>query len=61
MKRNSRHEGVQPEGEYANWLDESFGRREGDADGRPSLQPQSEPLYEQTRRAAGLHEDRRRQ
>ena len=58
MQRNPQHEGVQPDREYADWLDESYGRRE-DAD--PSLKPQSEPLYEQTRRDAGLHEDRRRQ
>jgi hypothetical protein len=58
MQRNPQHEGVQPDREYADWLDESYGRRE-DAD--PSLQSQSEPLYEQTRRDAGLHEDRRRQ
>ncbi len=62
MKRDARFEGIQPaEGDAADWLDESFGRREGGADVHPPLQPQSEPLYEQTRRAAGLHEERRRQ
>lgn len=59
MKRDSRHEGIQREGDHADWLDESFGRREGDADVHPPLQPQSEPLYEQTRRAAGLPENHR--
>ena len=59
LKRNLENEGIQTEGDYESWLDESFGRREGAADARESLQPQSEPLYEQTRRAAGLREDRR--
>jgi hypothetical protein len=59
MKRNPRHEGVESEEEYAKWLDESFGRREGAADASESLKPQSEPLYEQSRRAAGLREDHR--
>ncbi len=61
MQRNPQREGVQPDREYADWLDESYGRREDAADADPSLKPQSEPLYEQTRRDAGLHEDRRRQ
>jgi Lipopolysaccharide assembly protein A domain len=60
MKRTPRHEGTETEEEYAKWLDESFGRREGAADARESLKPQSEPLYEQSRRAAGLGEDDRR-
>jgi hypothetical protein len=60
MKRNLQHEGIETEEEYAAWLDESFGRREGAADARESLKPQSEPLYEQSRRAAGLGEDDRR-
>ena len=59
MKRDRQHEGIELEGEYANWLDESFGRREGATDAVPSSKPQSEPLYEQTRRAAGLHDDHR--
>ena len=58
MDRGPRHEGIRPEGDYEQWLDESFGRREGAADSRPSLKPHAEPLYEQTRRAAGLREDR---
>ena len=60
MRRNLQHEGIETEEEYAKWLDESFGRREGAADARESLKPQSEPLYEQSRRAAGLGEDDRR-
>ena len=59
MKRDRQHEGIELEGEYASWLDESFGRREGATDAVPSLKPQTEPLYEQTRRAAGLHDDHR--
>ena len=59
MKRDRQHEGIEPEGDYANWLDESFGRREGTTDARQSLKPQSEPLYEQTRRAAGQRDDHR--
>jgi Lipopolysaccharide assembly protein A domain len=60
LKRNLQDEGIQTEGDYENWLDESFGRREGAADTRASLKPQSEPLYEQSRRAAGLDERHRR-
>jgi membrane protein implicated in regulation of membrane protease activity len=60
MKRNLQHEGIETEEEYAKWLDESFGRREGAADAHESLKPQTEPLYEQSRRAAGLREDHRR-
>ena len=60
MKRTLQHEGIESEEEYAKWLDESFGRREGAADSREPLTPQSEPLYEQTRRAAGLREEHRR-
>jgi hypothetical protein len=59
MKRDRQHEGIEPEREYADWLDESFGRREGATDAVPSLKPQSEPLYEQTRRATGQREDHR--
>ena len=58
MHHDRQHEGIEQEGEYANWLDESFGRREGATDAVPSLKPQSEPLYEQTRRAVGPHDDR---
>jgi hypothetical protein len=59
MKRDRQHEGIEPEGDYENWLDESFGRREGATDAGPSLTPQSEPLYEQTRRATGQRDDHR--
>ena len=59
MRRDRQHEGIEPEGEYADWLDESFGRREGATDAVPSLKPQSEPLYEQTRRAAGQRDGHR--
>jgi uncharacterized integral membrane protein len=61
LKRHPQHEGIRSEGDHADWLDESYGRREDAADADPSLKPPSEPLYEQTRRDAGLHEDRRRQ
>jgi hypothetical protein len=59
MKRDRQQEGIEPEGDYANWLDESFGRREGATDAVASLKPQSEPLYEQTRRTAGQRDDHR--
>jgi hypothetical protein len=58
IKRDRQYEGVEPEGEHANWLDESFGRRERAADAGQSLPRHSEPLYEESRRAAGLHDDR---
>jgi hypothetical protein len=50
MNREPQHRDVEPEGEYARWLDESFGPRTVAADADPSLPRQSEPLYEQTRR-----------
>jgi hypothetical protein len=59
MKRDPQHRDIEPEGDYDRWLDESFGRRAGDADADPSRPRRSEPLYEQTGRAAGLPEDRR--
>jgi lipopolysaccharide assembly LapA-like protein len=59
LKRNLEHEGIHSEGDYETWLDESFGRREGAADDRESVKSPSEPLYEQSRRAAGLREDHR--
>jgi hypothetical protein len=58
MKRTPQPRDVEPEGDYARWLDESFGRNTGTADAHQSLPLQSEPLYEQTRRSAGLREDR---
>jgi hypothetical protein len=59
MKHRLDGEGVETELEHASWLDESFGRREA-ADIREPLEPQSEPLYEQTR-LARQHEDYRQQ
>jgi len=50
IKRDSQPREIEPEGDYSQWLDESFGRRTGAADAGPSLPTQSEPLYEQTRR-----------
>jgi hypothetical protein len=58
MKREPQHRDIEPEGDYARWLDESFGRQTGTADAHQSLPSQSEPLYEQTRRSAGLPENR---
>ncbi len=59
LRRHGQHEGVEPEGEHASWLDESYGRQETATDAGPPLPRQSEPLYEQTRLAAGQHDDRR--
>jgi hypothetical protein len=60
--RSIRHDlethSIEPAGEYARWLDESFGRPETGTDGEP-WERQSEPLYEQTRRAIHLRDDRR--
>jgi hypothetical protein len=50
MKRDPQHRDIEPEGDYARWLDESFGRRMGAADADPSPPRPSEPLYEQMRR-----------
>jgi hypothetical protein len=50
MKRDPQPRDIEPAGDYASWLDESFGRRTGTADADSSLPRQSEPLYEQTRR-----------
>ncbi len=59
LKRHGQHEGVEPELEHASWLDESYGRQETAADAGEPLPRQSEALYEQTRRASGLRDDRR--
>jgi hypothetical protein len=48
-RRDPQPRDIEPAGDYAQWLDESFGRT-GTADAGPSLPRQSEPLYEQTRR-----------
>jgi hypothetical protein len=58
MKREPQPRDVEPEGDYARWLDESFGRRTGAADADPAPSRQSEPVYEQTRRAAGQRDGR---
>jgi hypothetical protein len=50
IKRDPQPRDVELEGEYARWLDESFGQRAGAADVGSSMPRQSEPLYEQTRR-----------
>jgi hypothetical protein len=60
MKHRLDGEGVETELEHASWLDQSLGRREA-ADIREPLERQSEPSYEQTRLAAGQHDDRRQQ
>jgi hypothetical protein len=56
-ERQQRHD-LEPELDHASWLDESFGHREAAAGTREPLEPESEPLYEQTR-LARQHEDRR--
>lgn len=61
MKHHVEHEGIEPEGEHASWLDEAYGRHETAADAGEPLQRPSEPLYEQTRRAARLDDDRPQQ
>ena len=57
LKRQPQREAIEPEQEYANWLDESSGRDETTGDAGEPLGPPSEPLYERTRRAAGQHDD----
>jgi hypothetical protein len=59
MKRDPRDRAPRLERDHETWLDESFGRDETAADAGRPLKRQSEPLYEQTRRAAGLHDDYR--
>jgi flagellar biosynthesis/type III secretory pathway M-ring protein FliF/YscJ len=61
LKQHGQHEGVEPELEHASWLDESHGRQETAADAGEPPRHESEPLYEQTRRAARRHDDRRQQ
>jgi hypothetical protein len=46
IKRDQQLRDIEPAGDYARWLDESFGRHAG-ADPPPR---ESEPVYEQTRR-----------
>jgi|Tabmets5t2r1_1033131.scaffolds.fasta_scaffold46227_1 hypothetical protein len=57
LKHQPQREGIQPEQEYANWLDESFGRDETAADAGEPLGPPSEPLYERTRRTVRERDD----
>jgi hypothetical protein len=57
LKRQPQREAIEPEQEYANWLDESSGRDETAGGAGDPLGPPSEPLYERTRRAAGQHDD----
>jgi hypothetical protein len=54
LKHQPQREGIEPEQEYASWLDESSGRDE--AAGEP-LGPPSEPLYERTRRTVRQRDD----
>jgi uncharacterized integral membrane protein len=58
LKHQPQPGGIEPEQEYASWLDESFGRDEaaGERRGR-----QSDPLYEQARRPAHQRDDPRQQ
>jgi hypothetical protein len=65
MRRGQQDHDIELGREDTHWLDEHIGRPETAVDARERFQrqsaPQSEPLYEQTRRAAGLHDDRRYQ
>jgi hypothetical protein len=57
LKHQPQREGIEPEQEYADWLDESSGRDQTAGDAGEPLGPPSEPLYERTRRAARQHDD----
>ena len=57
LRHQPQREGIEPEREYANWLDESFGRDETAADAGETLGPPSEPLYERTRRTVRERDD----
>jgi uncharacterized integral membrane protein len=57
LKHQPQREGIEPEQEYADWLDESSGRHQTAADAGEPLGPPSEPLYERTRRAARQRDD----
>ena len=56
LKHQPQREAIKPEQEDANWMDESFGRDETAGDASEPLGPPSEPLSEQTRRAARQHD-----
>jgi hypothetical protein len=58
MKRDLQDQHYEPD--HASWLDESFGRQETTTDTAKPVPGQSEPLYEQTRRAH-VHGDRGQQ
>jgi hypothetical protein len=57
LKHQPQREAIEPEQEYANWLDESLGRDQTAGDAGEQLGPPSEPLYERTRRAARQRDD----
>jgi hypothetical protein len=57
LKHQPQREAIEPEQEYANWLDKSLGRHEAAGDAGEPLGPPSEPLYERTRRAAPQRDD----
>jgi uncharacterized integral membrane protein len=61
LKHQPQREGIGPDQEHTNWLDESYGRDEIAADAGEPLGRPSEPLYEQTRRAARQRDDPRQQ
>jgi hypothetical protein len=57
LKRQPQREGIEPEQETANWLDEPLGRDQTAGDASEPLGPPSEPLYERTRRATRQRDD----
>jgi hypothetical protein len=61
MERGRQDHDLELAREDVSWLDEHAGRPQTAADTGKRFQQQSEPLYEQTRRAAGLRDDRRYQ
>ena len=61
MRRGLHDQGMELGREDARWLDEHVGRGETAVDAGGPFERHSGPLYEQTRRAAGLHDDRRQQ
>ena len=61
MRRGRQDHDIELGREDVSWLDEHLGRPETAADADKPFPRQSEPLYEQTRRSAGLHDDRRYQ
>ena len=57
LKHQPQREAIEPEQEYANWLDKSLGRHEAAGDAGEPLGPPSEPLYERTRRTIRERDD----